>query len=269
MKPNTDAAVRPVRTGSARRFDSKVVHITGTGGGQGRAAAVRFAEEGAIVVGADIKTDGQAETVAMVEAVGGTMTGSGTLDLTVPGDVRDWVNQAVLDHGGIDIVYNNAGAFRMGDIATLDIEDWTWSVDRELTQVFSVTSEAWPHLVASGGGSIVNTASIAGVVTLGEGGGIVHSATKAAVIAITRDMAVSGAPHGIRANSISPGTVETPGTAEMFADPEARAMMMGPQLIKRLGQPDDIVAAALYLASEEASFVTGVNLVVDGGYTVR
>jgi len=252
-----------------RRFERKVVLITGTGGGQGRAAAVRFAEEGAVVVGADIKTDGQAETVAMVEAVGGTMTGSGSLDLTVADAVRDWVGQAVIDHGGIDVVYNNAGVFRMGDIANLSLDDWNWSIERELTQVFSVTSAAWPYLVARGAGAIVNTASIAGVVTLGEGGGIVHAATKAAVIAITRDMAVTGAQHGIRANSISPGTVETPATAEMFADPDGRAAMLGPQLLKRLGQPDDIVSAALYLASDEASFVTGVNLVVDGGYTVR
>jgi NAD(P)-dependent dehydrogenase (short-subunit alcohol dehydrogenase family) len=254
---------------AGRRFENKVVLITGTGGGQGRTAAVRFAEEGAIVVGADIKSEGFAETVAMVEAVGGTMTGSGNLDLTVAGDVRDWVEQAVSDHGGIDVVYNNAGAFRTGDIATLSLEDWSWSIDRELNQVFSVTHAAWPHLVGRGGGSILNTASIAGIVTLGEGGGIAHSATKAAVIAITRDMATSGAQYGIRANSISPGTVETPATAAMFADPQGRAAMMGPQLIKRLGQSDDIVSAALYLSSDEASFVTGVNLVVDGGYTVR
>ena len=253
----------------SRRFEDKVVLITGTGGGQGRAGALRFAAEGAVVVGADIKTEGHAETVAMVEAAGGVMTGSGSLDLTVADDVRDWVQQAVTQHGGIDVVYNNAGVFKMGDIATLSLEDWTWSIDRELNQVFSVTSAAWPHLVSRGGGAIVNTASIAGVVTLGEGGGIVHAATKAAVIAMTRDLAVSGATHGIRANSVSPGTVQTPATQELFADPASLDAMMGPQLIKRLGQPDDIVSAVLYLASGEASFVTGVNLVVDGGYTVR
>ena len=255
--------------GRARRFEGKVVLITGTGGGQGRAGALRFAAEGAVVVGADIKTAGHAETVAMVEDEGGVMTGSGTLDLTVADDVRAWVQQAVTEHGGIDVVYNNAGVFKMGDIASLSLEDWTWSVDRELNQVFSVTRAAWPHLVARGGGAIVNTASIAGVVTLGEGGGIVHAATKAAVIAMTRDLAVSGAAHGIRANSISPGTVQTPATQELFADPAGREARLGPQLIKRLGQPDDIVSAALYLASDEASFVTGVNLVVDGGYTTR
>ena len=254
---------------SRRRFENKVVLITGTGGGQGRTAAVRFAQEGATVVGADVKTEGHAETVALVEAAGGTMTGSGTLDLTIEGDVRGWVEQAIADHGHIDVVYNNAGAFRAGDIATLSVEDWTWSIERELTQVFTVTNAAWPHLVEGGGGSVVNTASIAGIVTLGEGGGIAHAATKAAVIAITRDMAVTGARHGIRANSISPGTVETPATAELFADPEGLAAMMTPQLIKRLGQPDDIVSAALYLASDEAAFITGANLVVDGGYTVR
>ena len=243
--------------------------ITGTGGGQGRTAAVRFAAEGAVVVGADIKTDGHAETVAMVEAAGGVMTGSGSLDLTRADDVVAWVHQAVTDHGGIDVVYNNAGVFKMGDIATLSVQDWIWSIDRELNQVFSVTRAAWPQLVARGGGAIVNTASIAGVVTLGEGGGIVHAATKAAVIAMTRDLAVSGAAHGIRANSISPGTVQTPATEELFADRVALQSMLGPQLIKRLGQPDDIVAAALYLASDEASFVTGANLVVDGGYTAR
>lgn len=259
----------PAATPSRRRFENKVVLITGTGGGQGRTAAVRFAQEGAIVVGADIKAEGQAETVAMVEAIGGTMTGSGALDLTVADDVEAWVEQAAAEHGRIDAVYNNAGAFRGGDIATLSVADWSWSLERELTQVFSVTHAAWPHLVAAGGGSIVNTASIAGIVTLGEGGGIAHAATKGAVIAITRDLATTGARHGIRANSISPGTVETPATEELFADPQGRAAMMTPQLIKRLGQPDDIVSAALYLASEEASFITGINLTVDGGYTVR
>jgi len=261
--------VSPSSDRTRRRFENKVVLITGTGGGQGRRAAVRFAQEGATVVGADIKTDGHAETVELVEQAGGIMTGSGTLDLTIPSDVRSWVAHAVAQHGRIDVVYNNAGAFRAGDIATLTWEDWSWSIERELTQVFTVTNAAWPHLVTGGGGAVVNTASIAGMVTLGEGGGIAHAATKAAVIAMTRDMATSGARHGIRANSISPGTVETPATAELFADPEGRAAMMTPQLLKRLGQPDDIVSAALYLASDEASFITGTNLVVDGGYTVR
>jgi NAD(P)-dependent dehydrogenase (short-subunit alcohol dehydrogenase family) len=115
----------------------------------------------------------------------------------------------------------------------------------------------------------VNTASIAGVVTLGGGGGIVHAATKGAVIAMTRDLAASGAPHGSRANSIGPGSVETSATAEMFGDHAGRAAMMGPQLLERLGQAGDIAFAALHLAPHEAAFVTGINVVVDGGYTVR
>ena len=115
----------------------------------------------------------------------------------------------------------------------------------------------------------MNTASIAGVVTLGEGGGIVHAATRAAVIAMTPTSPSPGLRTGSARTASAPVLVPTPATQETFADPAGRAAMMGPQRIKRLGQPDAIVSAALYLASDEASFVTGVDLVVDGGYTGR
>ncbi|WP_220186943.1 SDR family NAD(P)-dependent oxidoreductase [Pseudonocardia pini] len=243
--------------------------ITGVGGGQGRVAARRFAEEGAIVVGADIKTAGFATTVEEVKAAGGTMTGSGTLDLTVDADVRAWVDGAVTDHGGIDIVYNNAGAFALGGVGTLTPEQWRWSIDRELNQVFTVTHAAWPHLVARGGGVVLNVGSTAGMISLNGGSGIAHSAAKAAVIGMTRDLADEGGPHGIRAVCISPGSVESESTAAFFADPAVRDMMLQPQIVKRLGRPEDIVEAALYLVSDAASFITGANIVIDGGYTAR
>ncbi|KXX54224.1 dehydrogenase [Rhodococcus sp. LB1] len=250
-----------------QRFAGKVVVITGAGGGQGQVAAVRFAEEGAVVVGADIKAEGFRETQAMVAAAGGTMTGSGTLDLTQSADVTAWIDEAAREHGGIDIVYNNAGAFRLGGAATLSPEDWLWTIDRELNQVFYVTRAAWPHLVARGGGVIVNIGSTAGIVSLNTGIGLAHGAAKGAVISMTQDLANEGGPHNIRAVCISPGSVESPSTAHFFADPVTRKSMLNPQIIKRLGTPADIVEAALYVASDSAGFLTGSNIVIDGGYT--
>ncbi|GHE80494.1 short-chain dehydrogenase [Amycolatopsis deserti] len=251
------------------RLAGRVALITGVGGGQGRVAARRFAEEGAVVVGADIKTEGFAATQRQVEVAGGTMTGNGSLDLTDDAAVRTWVDDAADRHGGIDIVYNNAGAFALGGIATLTPGQWRWSIDRELNQVFTVTHAAWPHLVARGGGVVLNVGSTAGLISLNGGSGIAHSAAKAAVIGMTRDLADEGGPHGIRAVCISPGSVESESTAAFFADPAIRRQLLEPQIVKRLGRPEDIVEAALYLVSDAASFITGTNIVIDGGYTAR
>jgi meso-butanediol dehydrogenase / (S,S)-butanediol dehydrogenase / diacetyl reductase len=246
------------------RLEGKVAIITGTGGGQGRAAAQRFAAEGAAVVGCDWNSEGNLETIALVRDAGGTIAGMAPVDLGDPDQARTWVDEAARVHGRIDIVYNNASAPRFAPIAELTVDDWQFTIRNELDLVFYVTKFAWPHLVEAGGGVVINTASVSG--WLGSGPGVAaHCATKGGVLAMTRAIAAEGAPYGIRAVSISPGPIETPGTREMFSDPAVRAVMEGFLLTDRLGQPSDVAAVATFLASAEASFITGADYAVDGG----
>lgn len=251
------------------RLRDKIVAITGTGGGQGRAAAVLFAEEGATVIGGDVKVEGSEETVEMVRANGGTMTSTHPLDFTDPDAVGKWIDSIVADHGRLDILYNNASGPRFAPFAEMPVEDWHWTVRHELDLPYYVTRAAWPHLVANGGGAIVIIASIQGMIANRPTvGGFAHAATKGGLIGITRELANEGGPHGIRVNSVSPGLIQSHGTQPYLdAQPEYGEAFLDRQIIKRLGQPEDIARAALFLVSEEASFITGQNLVVDGGYT--
>jgi len=246
----------------AGALDGKVALISGTGSGMGRAGALRFAAEGATVVGCDLDVDGNAETISLVQAAGGKMDGLAPLDLGDFAQCTTWAEFAVEKHGRIDILWNNASACVFATIESMGIEDWDFSIRNELSLVFATTKAAWPHLCA-GGGVIINTASVAG--HGGGPGGIAHSATKAAVLAMTHVMAAEGAPHGIRAVSISPGAIDTPGSAEQLARPGAREALLGQSLVPRLGLPDDIARAAVFLASDGAEFVTGTDLLVDGG----
>jgi meso-butanediol dehydrogenase/(S,S)-butanediol dehydrogenase/diacetyl reductase len=248
-------------------MQGRVVLITGTGGGQGRVAALSFAAEGAIVVGCDVDAASHAETVQLVEQAGGTMTGAAPVDLADPGSAAQWVDAAANEHGRIDVLYNNASASRFAPIPDMSVEDWRYTIANELDLIFYTTRAAWPHLVAGGGGCIINTASVAGMRGSRETGLLAHAATKGGVIAMTRQMAVEGGPHGIRAVSLSPGAVETPGTAAFFADPDIRAALVSHNLIPRPGLPADVVALAVFVASDAASWITGCNLVVDGGMT--
>jgi meso-butanediol dehydrogenase/(S,S)-butanediol dehydrogenase/diacetyl reductase len=242
----------------------RVALITGTGGGQGRAAALRFAAAGAAIAGCDLYADGNEETVAAVHERGGEMTGMAPVDLSDHEQARSWVRDAAGSYRRVDIVYNNASAARFAPVGEMSIEDWQFTIRNELDLVFYVTKYAWPHLCERGG-VIINTAS-----TAGHGGSrvtpmVAHAATKGAVIAMTRQLATEGAPHGIRAVSISPGAIATPGTASILADPEAAAMLIGGNLVPRIGLPDDVVSLALFLAGDEASYITGADFVVDGG----
>jgi len=248
-------------------LDGVVTVITGTGGGQGRAAAQLFAAEGALVVGCDVKEDGNAETVELVRSAGATMTGFAPVDLGDPGTAREFVEQAAAVHGRVDVLYNNASAARFGtmDPDGLSIEEWDFTVRNELDIIFYVVKPAWPHLVASRG-VIINTASVAGWVGSGLDG-VAHCATKGGVLAITRALASAGAPHGIRVNSISPGPIATPGTQAMFDEPGVLDAMTQHLLIPRAGTADEIAQAALYLAGPASSYVTGADLRVDGGMT--
>jgi NAD(P)-dependent dehydrogenase (short-subunit alcohol dehydrogenase family) len=249
-------------------LDKKIVLITGTAGGLGRVAAQTFAREGAKVVGCDVKADGNNETVELVRRAGGEMTGIAPIDLSDPEQARTMVEDAVAAYGGLDVVYNNASRPYFGPMPDFSIEDWRATIASELDIPFFVSKFAWPHLVRRGGGVIINVASAAGMIA-GETPPMVgHVAAKAGVIAMTRQLALEGAPFGIRAVAISPGPFLTPASDRDLGDNQAvRDAITRKTLLKRFGQPEEVVELAAFIASDRASYITGANYAVDGGAT--
>ncbi len=252
-----------------QRLTGKVVLITGTAGGQGAAAARLFAGEGATVVGCDLDADRANAVASEIVAAGGAMTADAPVDLSDPGAAAAWVEGAVARTGGIDVLYNNASAPRVGPFAEMTWDDWRFTLRNELDLIFTVTSAAWPHLVARGGGAIINTASVSahrGATFIEQAG---HGAAKGGVLAITRHLAASGARHRIRANSISPGLIVTPQIEPFLEEPghPVHEMLHGHPL-GRLGQPDDVARVALFLASDDAAYLNAVDIVVDGGQSL-
>jgi meso-butanediol dehydrogenase/(S,S)-butanediol dehydrogenase/diacetyl reductase len=249
------------------RLAGKVALISGTAGGQGRAAAILFAREGARVVGSDLDGAGSAETAAMVNESGGAMLSVGPLDLSVSEEAERWIVAAVETFGGIDILYNNASAARFSPMPEVTDAEWSFVLRHELDIVFFSTRSAWSHL-AKGGGSVVNTASASGLMGNKFLPATAHAAAKAGVIGMTRQLAAEGAAHGIRVNSVTPGIVASPATASLLAQgPGHPAAAMVERTALGLGEPEDVAYGALYLASDEARWVTGSNLVIDGGRT--
>jgi len=250
------------------RLAGKIALITGTGTGIGRTAALTFAREGAKVVGCDINAAGSAETVDLVRAAGGEMTAMAPVDLGDAPAAAAWVDEAVAVYGGIDILYNNASTQRFGALDELSVQDWDFTIRNELDLVYYTVRAAWKHLIANGGGSIINVGSIAGMRAVEFMPQNAHSAAKGAVIALTLQLVAEGGRHGIRANLVSPGMTETPNTAPLLADPPPElAAVLARNPLRRHGQPQDVVNAALWLASDEASYINGNNIVVDGGFS--
>jgi NAD(P)-dependent dehydrogenase (short-subunit alcohol dehydrogenase family) len=251
------------------RLDGKVAVITGTGGGQGRAAALAFSREGAQVVGCGRTSENVQETAQMVRDAGGEIHCT-PLDLTDNDAVVGWVKAAVTEFGRIDVLYNNAGEPRFGTPGEMSLEDWHFTIQHELDIVFHTCRAAWPHLVRSPGAAIVNVASIAGIIGVRDQPQTAHAASKMGIIGMTRQLAAEGAPLDIRVNCISPGLIDTPAThhfIEMGAGgPLGDFMDRLP--LGRPGRAEEVVNAALFLASDEASYITGVNIVVDGGSSV-
>jgi NAD(P)-dependent dehydrogenase (short-subunit alcohol dehydrogenase family) len=239
----------------------KVVLITGTAGGQGRVAAQVFTREGATVVGCDVNADGNEETRRLVGQGGGEMLATAPVDLGDPEQATRWVREAAEVCGGIDVLYNNAGAPRFGPIAELSVDDWDFTIRNELTLMFHTCRAAWPYLVARGGASVVNIASYSAV--NGPPGSTAHAAAKGGVVSFTRALAVEGGPYGIRANTILPGLVDTP-ASRRAAGPELFARLCSQSRLGRAATPEDVVACALYLASDESSIVTGTEMIVGG-----
>lgn len=249
------------------RLHGKIALITGVAGGIGATAAARFAAEGARVVGCDLDAEGARSTEKAVRADGGEITVMGGVDLGDAGQARAWVDDGVTTYGGIDVLFNNASAQRFGALDELSLADWDFTMRNELSLVYYAVRAAWPHLKAQGGGSIINVGSIAALRAVEFMPQNAHSTAKGGVIALTLQLVVEGGPHGIRANCISPGLVETPNTAPMFADPpeRLRRVVLDRIPLGRHGQPEDVVNAAVFLASDESSWITGANIVVDGG----
>jgi len=246
------------------RLEGKVVLITGTGGGQGRVAALRFAREGAVVVGCDTNAAAHAETCRLLEAEGLKLHGSAPVDLGDHEQARAWVESAAEQFQRIDVLYNNASAARFGPVAEFSIDDWHYTIRNEVDLIFYTTKYAWKHLAVRGG-VIINIASTAAWGGSRVAGISAHCAAKGAVVSFTRQLAVEGAPVGIRAVSISPGFIETPGTAAFVENPVTRRALLDGVLQNRPGKPEEVVSLALYVASDEAAFMTGSDLVIDGG----
>ena len=247
-----------------RRFDGKVVLLTGSGGGQGRVAALRFAREGATVVGCDVNAAGHEQTCKLLAAEGLTLHGAAPVDLGEPEQARQWVEAAAEQHGRIDVLYNNASSARFGPVGEFSVEDWRYTMRNEIDLIFFTTKVAWRHLSVRGG-VVLNVSSVAAWAGSKAAGISAHAAAKGAVVAFTRQLAVEGARAGIRAISISPGFIATPGTEAFIQNPVSRAVILDGVLMDRPGESDEVVATALFLASAEASFITGTDIVVDGG----
>jgi NAD(P)-dependent dehydrogenase (short-subunit alcohol dehydrogenase family) len=247
------------------RLAGKVALVTGGGSGIGLETATRFAAEGARVAIADLHAE---SALQAAEALGGDALGL-ELDVTSSTSVEGAVDRVVEQLGGLDVVVNNAGVTIVGAVHEIGEDDWDRELATNLKGIYLMSRAAWPHLVARGGGVLLQTASIAGMWAIPSDAA--YCASKAAAVMLTKCMALDGAKVGIRANCVCPGFTETPMIEGYFAaqpDPEvARAYATTLHPLGRLGRPSDLASAFVYLASDDAEWVTGTALVVDGGLT--
>lgn len=245
----------------SERFSGKVAVVTGGASGIGAATTRRLVSEGASVVLGDLH---EPAAVALAQELGDAVLAVG-IDVTDLGAVEGMMTQAVNEFGQLDIVFNNAGISSFGRVDEIDVEEWHRVIDVDLNAVFYGCRAALPHLRANGGGAIVNTASISGMV--GDWGLPAYNAAKGAVMNLTRALAADHARDGIRVNAVCPGGVETAMTDSLVQSRRAQEQYERLIPMARMGQADEIASAVAFLASDDASYITGHGLVVDGGVT--
>lgn len=251
------------------RLSEKVCVVTGTGGSMGRATALTFAREGAFVVGCDVAVEPAEATVAAVRTAGGSMVSMQPCRLSDPAECAKLVELAVSEHSRIDVLFNLAGRSHFGWLEDLTDEDWDAARRDEVDLVFYLTRAAWPYLKSSRG-VVVNMASLNGQLSFKTLASLSHTTNKAGIIGMTRQLAAEGGGHGIRVNSISPGLIQSGATRDHLDEGEGGwgQVMRDRTLLGRLGDPEDVANLALFLASDESSYITGVDVVVDGGMRV-
>jgi NAD(P)-dependent dehydrogenase (short-subunit alcohol dehydrogenase family) len=249
------------------RLSGKVCVVTGTGGSMGRATAVTFAREGALLVGCDIAVEPAEETARIVRAAGGEMVSLQPCRLSDPAECTKLVELAVNEFGRIDVLFNLAARSHFSRLEDFTDEEWGAAQQDEIDLVFYLTRAAWPRLKASHG-VVVNMASLNGSLSFKLLPSLAHTTNKAAIIGMTRQLALEGSEDGIRVNSISPGFIESNSTRGELEDEEWAREMLSRTLMGRFGQPEDVANVALFLACEESAYVTGIDLVVDGGMKV-
>ena len=253
-------------TGVPGRLGQKVAVVTGGGSGIGRAAAIRFAGEGACVLVADIAADG-ANAVAGEISGGGGRAAAMAVDVSDPAQTAAMAARAVAEFGGIDILMTAAGVLSFGSVTETDPQAWNRVIGINLTGTFLAARAVIPAMAERGGGAIVTVSSSTGAHDASPGN-VAYVASKGGVAMLTKAMAVDHAPQGIRVNAIAPGPTATPMLGSVMTEDEMRrfgeAMPIG-----RLAQPAELAAAAAFLASDDASYVTGAVFAVDGGQTAK
>ena len=250
------------------RVDGKVALVTGGASGIGRATALTFAREGAKLVIADLNADGGQQTVHMITEKGGEAIFVRT-DVSQAVAVQALISKAVETYGRLDCAHNNAGISGGGRVLTAEYTEDTWHqvIAINLTGVWLCMKYEIPQMLSQGSGAIVNTASVAGLI--GGRGIAAYAASKHGVVGLTKTAALEYAQQGIRVNCVCPGVIQTPMTERGLSDPEQKAQVIAREPIGRVGTPEEVAEAVVWLCSDATSFVTGHTMTVDGGYVAQ